>query len=265
MGRIARSCFTANYHHVMTQGIGKSFIFKEEVNKVKMMNIMSETVEKEAVKIVAYCIMDNHLHLLLNTPDVFSMSHFMKVVNIRYARYYNKMHNRVGYVFRDRYKSQPIENENYLLRCIRYIHNNPLKAGMTEELTAYKWSSYGEILSNNPSLVDMTQIYDLFAMDSKRDLYAFCEFHNKAYLDDGFIFLEDDEVVSQDLDDGEKLNFLFQKEQGLSDLQGNSQQLSEYVIYLRDELKMSQRQISEWIGIGRETLRKLMLSISPSP
>ena len=261
MGRLARDCFAANYHHIMTQGIGKSCIFKEEVNKIKMLNIMREEVQKGGVKLLAYCIMDNHLHVLMNSSNISDMSNFMKIINIRYARYYNKKYNRVGYVFRDRYKSQPIVNEHYLLRCMRYIHNNPVKAGISKEITDYQWSSFGEILSDDSDILDMTSVFELFSLEPKKALYSFCEFHNKKYEDDSFMFLEDEPVI----DENEKKSFLYLRDTNMADLQDNSDLMIDYVTYLKDELKMSQRQISEWVGLGRTSIVKMIKPVSPSP
>ena len=98
------------------------------------------------MNIIAYCIMDNHVHMILNTEKKEEMSRFMKQINTTYAQFYNKVKDRVGYVFRDRYLSKPIFSELQLQRCIVYIHKNPVVAEMVNSEKEYKFSSYNEYL-----------------------------------------------------------------------------------------------------------------------
>lgn len=90
-------------------------------------------------RVYAYCLMDNHVHLLLNTNHD-DLAVIMKSIAVRYASFYNWKYSRTGHVFQDRFKSEPIEDERYLLAVVRYIHNNPIKAGMIEKPADYEWS-----------------------------------------------------------------------------------------------------------------------------
>lgn len=138
----------------MTQGINREYIFEDRKDKLKYFSLLKEYHERYLIKILAYCIMDNHAHLLLYSVDSSNLSLFMKEINLRYATYYNKRHERVGYVFRNRFKSQVVQTEIQVLRCIKYIHCNPVKAGIVEKEEQYEFSSYNEYFqkSKNPEI-----------------------------------------------------------------------------------------------------------------
>ena len=118
MSRLPRSFINSNFFHVMIQGINREYIFEDEFfKKVYLKYIFEESVMLN-INIISFCVMDNHVHLLLNIKNIEDMSILMKKTNQRYALFYNKMKSRVGYVFRNRYRSEPICDERYLYQCI---------------------------------------------------------------------------------------------------------------------------------------------------
>lgn len=143
MARIARQYLDTSFFHIMVQGINKEFIFNNNRYINRYMKLIRENLNKEKLKIIAYCIMNNHAHLLIEVEDKKELSKYMQKVNSLYAKYYNYMENeRVGYVFRDRYKSEPILDKRQLIQCIKYIHQNPVKANMVKQIDEYPYSSY---------------------------------------------------------------------------------------------------------------------------
>ena len=142
MPRTARKLIGSAYMHNMVQGIKKEYIFKKITQKNKYIELLKKYSQKYNIKIIAYCIMDNHAHILTYSENINNISLFMKGTNTEYATYYNKSNNRVGYVFRNRFNSKIIYNQEYLLKCIKYIHMNPVKAGITKKEEEYKFSSY---------------------------------------------------------------------------------------------------------------------------
>ena len=140
MARIRKENITTSFFHIMVQGINKEYIFNSNENINKYMKIMKETKEKTDIMILAYCIMSNHAHILIHEQNIENITKYMHRVNLLYAKYYNKKNNRVGYVFRDRYKTQPIYSEKHLFTSVRYIHNNPVKANICEKANEYKYS-----------------------------------------------------------------------------------------------------------------------------
>ena len=131
MPRIPKEYINTSFFHIMVQGINKEYVFNNNKDKEKYLKIMKDTKEEiNDIQIVSYCVMDNHVHILIYIEDTNNLIKFMHKVNLKYAKYYNKKYDRVGYVFRDRYKTQPIFYEKHLYQCIDYIHQNPVKAHM---------------------------------------------------------------------------------------------------------------------------------------
>ena len=128
----------------MLRGNERKDIFIDNEDKEKLIKIILHKKADETFKLYAYCIMDNHLHLIVKEQKE-TISQIIKKIAISYAYYFNNKYKRVGHLFQDRYKSETIEDEPYLLSVIRYIHNNPEKAGITKK-EKYKWSSYSNYM-----------------------------------------------------------------------------------------------------------------------
>lgn len=197
MPRQARSIYDGKFYHVMTQGINKEYILSKEIYKKIYIKLMYEHAKENHIKIIAYCIMDNHVHILINIQDIENMSRFMKIVNMKFAMLYNKMEDRVGVVFRNRFKSELIYNENYFYYCIHYIHNNPIKAGIVNDAREYEFSSannynltnvLNEIKRRN-SNINQTKIYRFIDIeknnveDMEEVITDFKERHNLKEID----------------------------------------------------------------------------------
>lgn len=145
MPRLARKKFATSFFHVMSQGIAKEKILRNQKMKEKYFDILLKELDKSNMILVAYCMMDNHVHLLFYTQNSEELSKLMQHINSKYAIYYNKINNeRVGYVFRNRFLSEGINTQKYLNNCIKYIHQNPVKAGIVEKCKDYKYSSYND-------------------------------------------------------------------------------------------------------------------------
>lgn len=133
--------FLGAYHHIMNRGINGEAIFLGKKKKKEFIRILGEKAQKNRIKILAYCIMDNHYHLILqNTTDRLAL--FMKQLNSQYATYYRISYGGRGYVFQNRYKSTLIQEDLYLKTAIAYVLLNPVKAGAAEKPGAYPWSTY---------------------------------------------------------------------------------------------------------------------------
>ena len=137
--------------------IGEESIFGEERHIKKYKEIIFDKLKDVPVTILAYCIMHNHSHLLIYSENPKEISKFMQKVNTTYSMYYNKINNRVGYVFRNRFKSQEIFNQGQLYTCLRYIHNNPVKANITKTMQEYEHSSYNEFFGARKIINDKSE------------------------------------------------------------------------------------------------------------
>lgn len=154
MPRVAREEYESGFFHIMIQGINKEYIFETDKDKEQFLFFMKKYYQEYQIKIIAYCIMDNHAHFIIYSEDVNQISAYMHKINGIYATYYNKKKNRVGYVFRDRYKSQYIYDREYLFKCIKYIHLNPVKANIVKTEGEYKYSSYQDFINKKGYIDD---------------------------------------------------------------------------------------------------------------
>ena len=149
MPRKSRKLLNDKICHNIVQGIHKEYIFKEDDDKEKYLSLLRKYYRDYEIDIISYCIMDNHTHLILYSDNIKNISDFMGRVNSIYAMDYNKKYNRVGYVFRDRFKSILILTREQLYFCIKYIHMNPVKAEIVENESEYKYSSYNDYLNKS--------------------------------------------------------------------------------------------------------------------
>ena len=184
MARHARKISSTGVYHIMLRGINKEQIFQKNYYKTKILKLLKEIKGEIDFYIIAYCVMDNHLHLLVKVGDE-DLKNIMKKLNVKFALYYNRLENRYGYVFQDRFKSEAVENEKYLLGALRYIHNNPIKAALTDNIINYQWSSAKDYFNNNTDLIDeyfMNYILNIFKTNN--DFLVFHKsFDDNLYLD----------------------------------------------------------------------------------
>lgn len=143
--RIKREISPTGIYHVMQRGVGKQIIFESDEDYRFYLKKLKTYKELLKYEIVAYCLMDNHVHLLIKTDDCSNISNLMLRLGTSYASYYNGKYSHSGHVFQGRYACEIIKDEKYLMTCIRYIHNNPVKAGISSR-ESYRWSSYIEYI-----------------------------------------------------------------------------------------------------------------------
>ncbi len=158
MGRIV----LPNYpHHVVQRGHNRQVVFADDTDYRRYLSDLHELKEAFGVRVYAYCLMTNHVHLLLAPGEsVAGMAKLMKALAARATRYRNKLEGRSGTLWESRYKSSPVQSEMYLLACCRYIELNPVRACMVERPDEYIWSSYRQrvgITSHN--LIDLDPCY----------------------------------------------------------------------------------------------------------
>lgn len=179
MARVPRKCCDTSFFHVIVQGLNKEYIYEDERYIKQYLKLLHKYKRDTSIEILAYCIMNNHAHLLLYTEKIEEMSKFMQKVNTEYAKYYNYMNNgRVGYVFRDRYISEEIKDERYLIKCINYIHKNPVKANMVEKCKDYKYSSYKEYINGEKLKVLEKILKTKFDKELFRNMNDYCVFED---------------------------------------------------------------------------------------
>lgn len=141
MARPLRIEYPGAWYHAMNRGLNQSDIYLSQSDYELFLKVLKESCDLFHVSVSAYCLMSNHYHLLLCTPEG-NLSRFMRHLNGVYTQRHNRKHKKDGPLFRGRYKAILVQEEEYLREVMRYIHRNPLKAKMVKELGRYPWSSH---------------------------------------------------------------------------------------------------------------------------
>jgi len=147
MARTAREKSISGLYHVMLRGVGKQILFEDTEDYTRFLESLDHYKSEQVIGIHAYCLMENHVHLLIEDKGS-SMDLFMKKLEGSYAFYFNHKYERVGTLFQDRYKSEPVNSDSYYITVFRYILQNPVKAGICAA-DGYQWNSYSELLNEN--------------------------------------------------------------------------------------------------------------------
>lgn len=247
MARILKKNVNTPFFHIMVQGVNREAIFAKDKDIKKFIKIIKETKEKIDVIILSYCIMNNHSHFLMYEENVDFLGQFMHDVNLRYAKYYNEKYERVGHVFRDRYKMQLIGTERYLRTCIKYIHNNPVKANICQTPGEYPYSSFNHNIFFNPTDREL-EIRKKFLVDNNIEIE-----------DKEFTFIE---VEENDIDKNLQCQqivkeFLETNKIMWNELKKDKERLRKLILKMKIENSISYKIIGDVLGISRETIRKL--------
>jgi len=152
MPRKARELSKTGLYHVMMRGIDRQQVFQDDEDNEIFLWMLKDCKSVSEFKLYAYCLMGNHVHLLMQ-PQTEDLGLTFKRLGVKYVYRYNLKYQRVGPLFQDRFKSEAINSERHFLAAVRYIHQNPIKAGIVKKPDEYSWSSYGEYLGEK-SLVD---------------------------------------------------------------------------------------------------------------
>ena len=129
MPRKIRDTGSTGWSHIIIRGINRENLFYDDADYVRFQSTVKRFQEECGAEIPVICLMSNHVHFLLHVPNG-SFAQFMKKITVSYAIYYNKKYERVGHVFQDRFRSEPVNDEKYLLTVARYIYQNPQRAGI---------------------------------------------------------------------------------------------------------------------------------------
>lgn len=164
MGRPTRIQFPGACYHVILQGNNRQDIFVSPQDRRFFLAMLRSYKERYDLKIYAYCLMANYVHLLMETAHP-NLSRVMQGFNTAYTKYFNQKHNAVGHVFQGRYKALLVDKKNYLLELTRYIHLAPVRAGLKEKPWRYAWSSCPAYVEaeGRESLVDSAPVLRTFS------------------------------------------------------------------------------------------------------
>ena len=180
MPRKPRLCSEGLVYHITSRGINKERIFHAKCDYKMYLFILKECKKKFRFLLYCYALMPNHIHLVLETAQGGSISKIMQKLNTSYAVYMNKRRNRTGHLFQGRFFSRVVNKDNYLLELSRYVHLNPVKAGLVNKPEDYPWSSYNDYCKPDykSPLVDRDFILGIISLDRKSQVQEYKKFVN---------------------------------------------------------------------------------------
>lgn len=261
MARVQRLYSSSGYYHIMLRGNERKNIFLDDEDRQKFIEIIRKKKTETNLLIYAYCLMDNHVHLVLR-DDENEISIIMKGIATSYAMFFNNKYGRVGHVFQDRFKSESIEDERYLLAVIRYVHNNPVKAYITQSPEQYRWSSYRCYIS--PYLTE--QIVDskhILGMISENPIKAIAEFKQFSIENNDLEIMEQDELSIRTLQEGKAYleQYLNKNLPGMdiTEIKKDKRILKKVILDLRTNTDLSIVKIADLLGINRGRVERIKL------
>ena len=185
MARPLRIEFSGAFYHVTSRGNEEKEVFKSQKDREKFLDYLATASSRYGAVIHAFCLMGNHYHLLLETPDG-NLSQIMRHINGAYTTYFNSRRKRAGHLFQGRYKAVLVEAEAYATELTRYIHLNPVRAGITVCPETYPWSSYRGYIGQTatPKWLRTGFILDTFALDREQAQKKYQQFVEDLLLTD---------------------------------------------------------------------------------
>ncbi|MDR3294971.1 MAG: transposase [Clostridiales Family XIII bacterium] len=166
MPRAQRIASSTGIFHVLLRGINRQLIFEEDKDCEQFLRHLAAVKELSRFELYAYCLMGNHVHLLLKEGKE-PLAQIIKRLGARYVFWFNAKYRRVGHLFQDRFKSEPVADDAYFLAVLRYIYQNPVKAGLCEKTKDYEWSSR-RLLGTGKGLVDEESLAAVAPVDAIR-------------------------------------------------------------------------------------------------
>lgn len=177
MPRGRREKYEHSIYHIMVRGNNQQSIFLDEEDRIQYLKRLKRYKERFKLEIYAYCLMTNHVHLLIydNGQDI---SKVMQGLNLSYVMYFNKKYNRSGHLFQDRFKSVMAKQDSYFVGVSKYIHLNPVKANIVERAQDYKWSSMSIYLGERDiyQIIDSQRVLEYFSKQYSRSLTLYLEY-----------------------------------------------------------------------------------------
>lgn len=171
MARKKREWYAGARYHIMCRGNHRNDLFLDKKDYEVYLNILKYVKKKLGYELYCYCFMTNHVHMVIETEKI-HIGTIMKRINMIYSIYFNKKYNLIGHLFQDRYRSELIRDDRYMVEASRYIHLNPVKANIVKNPEDYRWSSYKSIIGlSEEKIINSEKILSYFKAVRNRESY----------------------------------------------------------------------------------------------
>ncbi len=251
MPRNERKRSESGIYHIVLRGSNRQTIFEDEEDAIRFLETLQRYMDTSGYKIYAYCLMGNHVHLLLKEERE-ELEIIMRRIGASYVYWYNWKYQRCGHLFQDRYKSEAVEDDKYFLAVLRYIYRNPLKAGIVKDIAEYKWSSYSEYTGKR-KITDTDFTLKLFDEDKEKAIASFKEFHKTTNNDKCLDITERRRISDEEAITIIKKTCSVSQCSGVQNLEKDKRDM--FLKALKDE-GLSTRQLARLTGISRGIILK---------
>ena len=232
----------------MLRGVNQQQIFEDGEDCDKFLQVLKDCKAISEFKLFAYCLMGNHIHILLQETNE-PIELLMKRISTRFVYWYNIKYRRAGHLFQDRFKSEPIENDSYFLTVLRYIHQNPVKAGLCKTVEAYENSSYNEYYKKS-DLIDRDFVFELVSKEE------FAKFNNEKAFDI-CLDIEDKPKIKVTDEQAKKIIEKYSKCKNVAEFQALDIKFRDKCLMHFKEKGISIRQISRLTGTSYYLVQKI--------
>ncbi|MEL1133756.1 transposase [Desulfitobacterium sp. THU1] len=252
MARRPREQSPTGIYHVIMRGVNRQNVFNDKEDRCKFIEKLAQFRGVSGYRVFAYCLMNNHIHILiqeLNEP----LSAAIKRISSSYVFWFNKKYERCGHLFQERFRSEAVDSDRYFLTVLRYIHQNPVKAKIVDDISEFPWSSYKEFFATD-HLVDKEYVLNMFGDTPEKALKVFAEFQKKQNED---ICLEVEELKTTS---DERIKEMVRKQFGIESIRiGEAEKaLQDSILKTLKSLEgVSVRQISRVTGLSKTKVWRL--------
>ena len=235
-------------YHIVERGTGRQLIFEDDQDRERFLSVLVKNLEQTQVELLAWCLMGNHVHLLMRAP-IERIAECMRGTCGIYALGFNQRHGRTGHLFQDRYSSEPVNDDGYFLTVVRYIHQNPEKAGLART-SEWRWSSFGQYIGR-PGARALCNVE--FTLECFGGIGSFADAHEKPCENAGCIEADGGRSATRAMPDGDALAIAMEilGEDGVGSIGSWNRERRNAGLVALKSAGLSIRQIERLTGIGR--------------
>lgn len=242
-------------NHIIIKGINGQPVFLDNEDRIYFLNLLNSKLSTRFV-LISYCLMSNHIHLLIKENTFYDTSNLMRNFIAYYAKWFNTKYERKTSLFKQRFYSEAVESEKQLIHTINYIHRNPIKAGIVKSAQYYPWCSYNKYLSNDNKIVD-THFIEQYSI-SKDYILLNPQLDLTAEFDNSELYLKSYDCIFDCIEEYLNGRNIFEL------MKMNSDEQHKLINYLVSEKHFSQRKIGKIFNFSSSKVSEIIRSYSNS-